>query len=49
VSENKVLRRMFGRKREGGTESWRELHNEEFDNSYSWPDIIKVMKSRRMI
>jgi hypothetical protein len=48
VLENKVLRRIFGPKRDEGTGGWRKLHNEELNDLYSSPDIIRVIKSRRM-
>jgi len=47
VFENRVLRRMFGPKRDDVTGEWRELHNEEFNDEYS-PNIDRVIKSRRM-
>jgi hypothetical protein len=40
VFENRVLRRMFGLKRDELTEDWRKLHNEELHNLYSLPNII---------
>jgi len=43
-----MLRRMFGPKREEVAEGWRRLYNEELHNLYSSPDIIKVIKSRRV-
>jgi hypothetical protein len=47
VVENGVLRRIFGPKRkEDG--SWRKLHNDELHSLYSSPNIVKVIKSRRM-
>jgi hypothetical protein len=47
VFENTVLRRIFGPKRvEDG--SWRKLHNDELHNLYSSPNIVKVIKSKRM-
>jgi hypothetical protein len=47
VFRNRVLRRIFGPKREGdGT--WRKLHNDELHNVYSSPHIIRVIKSRKM-
>jgi hypothetical protein len=48
VFENRVLRRIFGRKRDEATGEWRKLHNEELHNLYSSPDIIRQVKSRRM-
>ena len=48
VFENRVLRRIFGSKRDEVTEEWRKLHNEEFNDLYSSPNIVRVMKSRRM-
>ena len=44
--ENKVLRRMFGPKRDEVTGEWRGLHNEELYALYSSPSIIRVIKSR---
>jgi hypothetical protein len=46
--ENRVLRRIFGPKRDGVTGEWKELHNEELNDLYSSPNIVRVMKSRRM-
>jgi hypothetical protein len=48
VSEIRVLRRIFGPKREKVTGDWEKLHNEELHNLYFSPDIIRVMKSRMM-
>jgi hypothetical protein len=48
VFENRVLRRIFEPKRDEVTGEWRKLHNEEFHNLYSSPDIIRQVKSRRM-
>jgi hypothetical protein len=48
VFENRVLRRIFGLKRDEVTEGWRKLHNEELHNLYSSPSIIRVIKLRRM-
>jgi hypothetical protein len=48
VFENRVLRRIFGPKRDGVTGEWRRLHNEELNELYSPPIIIRVIKSRRM-
>jgi hypothetical protein len=47
VFGNSVLRRIFGRKREVDV-SWRKLHNDELHNLYSSPNIVRVIKSRRM-
>jgi hypothetical protein len=47
VFENRVLRRIFGPKRDGVTREWRRLHNEELNDLYSSPNIIRVIKSRR--
>jgi hypothetical protein len=48
VFENRVLRRIFGPKRDRVTGRWRKLHNEELHNLYSSPSIIRIIKSRRM-
>jgi hypothetical protein len=48
VFENRVLRRIFGPKRDGVTGEWRRLHNEELNDLYSSPTIIRVIKSRRI-
>jgi hypothetical protein len=48
VFENRVLRRIFGPKRDEVTGEWRKLHSEELHNLYSSPDIIRQVKSRRM-
>jgi hypothetical protein len=45
VFENRVLRRIFGHKRDEVTEEWRKLHNEELHNLYSSPDVIRQVKS----
>jgi hypothetical protein len=45
--ENRVLRRIFGPKREEDV-SWRKLHNDELHDLYSLPNIVRVIKSRRM-
>jgi hypothetical protein len=47
VFENRVLRKIFGPKREEEG-SWRKLHNDELHSLYSSPNIVKVIKSRRM-
>ena len=46
--ENKALRRIFGSKRDKVTVEWRKLHNEELNDQYSPPNIVRVIKSRRM-
>ena len=46
--ENRVLKRMFGSKRDEVTREWRKLHNEEFNDLYSSPNIGRVIKSRKM-
>jgi hypothetical protein len=48
VSENRVLRRIFGPKSDEVTGGWRKLHNEELHGLYSSPSIVKVIKARRM-
>jgi hypothetical protein len=48
VFENRVLRRIFGPKRDEATGEWRKLHNEELHNLYSSPNIIRTIKSRRL-
>jgi hypothetical protein len=48
VFENRVLKRIFGPRRDGVTGGWRELHNEELHNLYSSRSIIRIIKSRRM-
>jgi len=48
VFENRMLRRIFGRKRDEITEECRKLHKEEFNYLYSLPSIIGVIKPRRM-
>jgi hypothetical protein len=46
VFENRVLRRIFGRKRNELTGEWRRLYNEEFNDLHSSPNIILLIKSR---
>jgi hypothetical protein len=48
VFENRVLRRIFGPKRDEVIEVWRKLHNDELHNLYGSPSIIRMVKSRRM-
>ena len=47
--ENMVLRRIFGPRRDEVTGEWRRLHNEELNDLYSSPNIVRVIKWRRMI
>ena len=49
VFENGVLRRIFGPKRDGVTGEWRKLHNDELNDLCCSPNIVRVIKSRRMI
>jgi hypothetical protein len=49
VFENRVLRRIFGPKRDEVTGGWRKLHNEELHGLYSSLSIIRVIKARRMM
>jgi hypothetical protein len=48
VFENRVLRRIFGPKRDELTRGWRKLHNEELHGLYSSPSIVRVIKARGM-
>jgi hypothetical protein len=48
VFENRVLRRIFGPKRDKVAQGWRKLHHEKLHNLYSSPSIIRMIKSRRM-
>ena len=48
MSENRVLRGIFGPKRDEVTGQWRTLHNEELNDLYCSPDIVRVIQSRRM-
>jgi hypothetical protein len=48
VFEKRVLRKIFGLKRDEVIGGWRELHNEELYNLYCLPSVIRIIKSRRM-
>jgi hypothetical protein len=48
VFENRLLRRIFGPKRDEVTGEWKKLHNEDLHDLYSSPSIIRIMKARRM-
>jgi hypothetical protein len=48
VFENRVLRRIFGPKKDGVMGGWRKLHNEDLHNLYSLASIIRILKTRRM-
>jgi hypothetical protein len=48
VFVNRVLRRIFGPKRDEVTGEWRKLHNKELHDLYSLPSIVRIIKSRRM-
>jgi hypothetical protein len=48
VFGNRVLRRVFGPKKDDVTGEWRKLHNEELNNLYSSPNFIRVIKRRKM-
>jgi len=48
VFENRVLRGIFGSKRDEVTGEWRKLHNEELNDLYCSPNIVQVLKSRRI-
>ena len=48
VFENKVLRKIFGPKRDEQTDKWRRVHNGELHDLYGKPDIMRIVKSRRL-
>jgi hypothetical protein len=48
VFENRLLRRIFGPERDEVTREWRKLHNEKLNDLYCSPNIVRVIKSRRM-
>jgi hypothetical protein len=48
VLENRVLRRIYGPKKDEVTGEWRKLHNKELRDLYSSPSIIRMVKARRM-
>jgi hypothetical protein len=49
VFENRVLRGIFGPERDEVTGEWRKLHNEELNDLYCSPNIVRVIKSRRLM
>jgi hypothetical protein len=49
VFENRVLKRIFGPKRDGVMGGWRKLHNEELHNLYSSASVMRIIKSRKKV
>jgi hypothetical protein len=49
VFESRVLRRIFGPERDEVTGEWRKIHDEDLNDLYCSPDVVRVIKSRRMI
>jgi hypothetical protein len=49
VFENRVLRRIFGPKRDGVTGDWKKIHNEELHDLHASPNITRVIKSKRWV
>jgi hypothetical protein len=49
VFENRVLRRIFGPRRDEVTGEWRNLHNDELNDLYSSPNIVRAITSRRIV
>jgi hypothetical protein len=47
-TKNRVLRTIFGAKKDGVTGEWRKMHNEELHDWHSFPTILRMIKSRRM-
>jgi hypothetical protein len=48
IFENRVLRRMFGPQRDEVRREWRKLHNEDLHDLYSSPNVVRVIKARRV-
>jgi hypothetical protein len=48
VSENRVMMRIFGPRRDEVTREWGKLHNEKLNDPYSSPNIVRVIKSKRI-
>jgi len=49
IFEKRVLRRIFGHKRDEVTREWRRLYSEELNDMYSSPNIVRVIKSRKKV